>query len=210
MGQSRGASELDYSYVFVHLSNPDDNSLIRGRNVVQIGADGANSPVKSYSDIETFGWAYDRQGVVSSLDLDPSTMGEGTHTAWQRFLPEGPIAFLPVSILSTSLIRLLNESLVVSYRIRPLHSFGPLLQLMQHSSSPSQQKHFPTSSTSPSVSPMPNSPPFSRISSHFNPPPPLLSPIPPRSSHPSKRSTQTIYTQPTIPTSPPTPSHLSS
>lgn len=66
----------------------------------QIGADGYNSPVKAYSKIDTFGRAYDTHGVVASLQLAPGASYDGTHTAWQRFLPEGPIAFLPVSAIS--------------------------------------------------------------------------------------------------------------
>jgi ubiquinone biosynthesis monooxygenase Coq6 len=78
------------------------NSPLEHRRVlysfdVQIGADGYNSPVKAYSNIESFGWAYDRNGVVASVQVSPSNGGLGMTTAWQRFLPEGPVAFLPVS-----------------------------------------------------------------------------------------------------------------
>lgn len=63
---------------------------------MQIGADGYNSPVRTYSEIDTFGWAYNAHGVVGSVRVDVANMGDGMTTAWQRFLPEGPIAFLPV------------------------------------------------------------------------------------------------------------------
>ncbi|BGP41351.1 Putative ubiquinone biosynthesis monooxygenase [Rhodotorula kratochvilovae] len=69
-----------------------------------IGADGANSPVKSFSKIDTFGWAYDRHGIVATLAVDPLIPGEGMSTGWQRFLPEGPIAFLPLSDSHASLV----------------------------------------------------------------------------------------------------------
>lgn len=77
-------------------SNPADLALTFVL-CVQIGADGYNSPVKTYSKIDTFGWAYDIHGIVASLQIAPEAMGVGMTTAWQRFLPEGPIAFLPVS-----------------------------------------------------------------------------------------------------------------
>ncbi|CAO3643951.1 unnamed protein product [Cunninghamella echinulata] len=57
-----------------------------------IGADGANSPVRTYANIESLGWDYDAQGVVATLKLNSLEH----HTAWQRFLPTGPIAMLPM------------------------------------------------------------------------------------------------------------------
>jgi ubiquinone biosynthesis monooxygenase Coq6 len=41
------------------------------------------------------GWDYNAQGVVATLKLDPERP-ESKVTAWQRFLPTGPIAMLPV------------------------------------------------------------------------------------------------------------------
>ncbi|GAA5974492.1 hypothetical protein JCM11641_003254, partial [Rhodosporidiobolus odoratus] len=82
-----------------------EGKQIRAR--LLIGADGYNSPVKSYSEIETFGWAYDRHGVVASMEIEappPGREGEGMRTAWQRFLPEGPVAFLPLSDTHASLV----------------------------------------------------------------------------------------------------------
>lgn len=64
-----------------------------------IGADGINSPVRSFAGISTSGWDYDRHGVVATLELDPSsTNGSKPVTAYQRFLPGlgGPIAMLPL------------------------------------------------------------------------------------------------------------------
>lgn len=61
----------------------------------QIGADGINSPVRSFAKIDSLGWDYDAQGVVATLKLDPT---RPNNTAWQRFLPTGPIAMLPVSL----------------------------------------------------------------------------------------------------------------
>ncbi|KAF8242361.1 ubiquinone biosynthesis hydrox [Wilcoxina mikolae CBS 423.85] len=59
-----------------------------------IGADGANSPVRTFADIETRGWDYGRHGVVATLKLEGD--GAGEKTAYQRFLPTGPIAMLPL------------------------------------------------------------------------------------------------------------------
>lgn len=66
-----------------------------------VGADGINSPVRSFADISTDGWDYKRHGVVATLSLaDPDTpaVPPGIRTAYQRFLPAlgGPIALLPL------------------------------------------------------------------------------------------------------------------
>ncbi len=62
-----------------------------------IGADGPNSPVRQYAGIENYGWAYGRKGVVGTLRcMTPADPSEFGNTAWQRFLPTGPIAFLPL------------------------------------------------------------------------------------------------------------------
>jgi ubiquinone biosynthesis monooxygenase Coq6 len=74
-------------------------SLSGGRKLAArllVGADGANSPVRTFSGIGSRGWDYDRMGVVATLKMD----GEGRHLnkniAYQRFLPTGPVALLPL------------------------------------------------------------------------------------------------------------------
>ncbi|KIJ65128.1 hypothetical protein HYDPIDRAFT_89241 [Hydnomerulius pinastri MD-312] len=84
----------------VHLS---DGTTIRARLLV--GADGFNSPVRSYAGISSYGWAYDTQAVVATLNHPPRGAFQGpNHTAYQRFLPTGPIAFLPLSPTVSSLV----------------------------------------------------------------------------------------------------------
>mmetsp|Transcript_45323 Transcript_45323/g.114102 ORF Transcript_45323/g.114102 Transcript_45323/m.114102 type:complete len:528 (-) Transcript_45323:107-1690(-) len=65
-----------------------DGSVIYARLLV--GADGANSFVRSAAGIETIGWAYNQSAVVATL-----RMSKEHETAFQRFLPTGPIALLP-------------------------------------------------------------------------------------------------------------------
>ena len=60
-----------------------------------VGADGANSPVRSFAGIPSRGWDYNRHGVVATLQLDRPTSDE-EKVAFQRFLPTGPVALLPV------------------------------------------------------------------------------------------------------------------
>ncbi|KAG0336896.1 tRNA (cytosine-5-)-methyltransferase, partial [Podila humilis] len=64
-----------------------------------VGADGVNSPVRSFAKIESLGWDYSQFGLVATLQVDHHTStapDQGRGVAWQRFLPTGPIAMLPV------------------------------------------------------------------------------------------------------------------
>lgn len=60
-----------------------------------VGADGANSPVRTFADIPSRGWDYNRHGVVATLRTEPSS-SYNLATAYQRFLPTGPCALLPL------------------------------------------------------------------------------------------------------------------
>ncbi|KAF1808130.1 ubiquinone biosynthesis hydrox [Eremomyces bilateralis CBS 781.70] len=61
-----------------------------------VGADGANSPVRTFAGIESRGWDYGAHGVVATLQLADTPDPPETRTAYQRFLPTGPIALLPL------------------------------------------------------------------------------------------------------------------
>lgn len=80
------------------LVNLDNGASVRTRLLV--GADGFNSPVRTYSKIKSFGWSYDTQGIVATLEHAPIQ----NQTAYQRFLPTGPIAFLPISETASSMV----------------------------------------------------------------------------------------------------------
>ncbi|KIW07607.1 ubiquinone biosynthesis monooxygenase COQ6 [Verruconis gallopava] len=62
-----------------------------------VGADGANSPVRNFAGIESRGWDYGRMGVVATIQLEGEGWGGSEHKiAYQRFLPTGPVAMLPL------------------------------------------------------------------------------------------------------------------
>ncbi|OBZ66876.1 Ubiquinone biosynthesis monooxygenase COQ6, mitochondrial [Grifola frondosa] len=84
----------------VHLS---DGRVLRTRLLV--GADGLNSPVRAYAGIQSYGWAYDTHAIVATLNHHPQTSFQTPNTvAYQRFLPTGPIAFLPLSPTASSMV----------------------------------------------------------------------------------------------------------
>ncbi|KAF9577222.1 putative ubiquinone biosynthesis monooxygenase [Lunasporangiospora selenospora] len=72
-----------------------------------VGADGVNSPVRTFAKIESLGWDYSQFGLVATLkvDFDRATApGQGKGIAWQRFLPTGPVAMLPLNNGLASLV----------------------------------------------------------------------------------------------------------
>ncbi|KAI1368752.1 hypothetical protein F5Y08DRAFT_294738 [Xylaria arbuscula] len=85
--------ELDFrEWPIVHLHG---GKQLAARLLV--GADGANSPVRTFAGIESRGWDYGRHGVVATLELEGNGWaGDDTKIAYQRFLPTGPIAMLPL------------------------------------------------------------------------------------------------------------------
>jgi 2-octaprenylphenol hydroxylase len=67
-----------------------DGAVLGARLVV--GADGAASRVRALAGIATRGWSYEQQALVATV----ATELPHEETAWQRFLPTGPLAFLPL------------------------------------------------------------------------------------------------------------------
>jgi 2-octaprenylphenol hydroxylase len=68
-----------------------DGQTLRGRLLV--AADGRDSLVRELSGIETEGRDYDQRAIVANVR--PQEWHE--ETAWQRFLPTGPLALLPLA-----------------------------------------------------------------------------------------------------------------
>ncbi len=71
----------------------DDGSRVEG--TVAIAADGADSSLRTLSGIAVARQDYGQRGVVAYV----ATERPHAATAWQRFLPGGPLAFLPCSDL---------------------------------------------------------------------------------------------------------------
>lgn len=65
-----------------------------------VGADGSNSAVRRLAGITTRGWDHRQTAVVTVVNIS------GCHqaTAWQRFLPTGPLAFLPLANGACSIV----------------------------------------------------------------------------------------------------------
>ncbi|KAI1004652.1 hypothetical protein K3495_g3563 [Podosphaera aphanis] len=95
--------------ISIHLGEDSEAVDLRGWPLVQlsdgsrlaarllVGADGANSSVRAFAGIPSSGWDYEREGVVATLKLEGSKCTDDqSKTAYQRFLPTGPVAMLPL------------------------------------------------------------------------------------------------------------------
>ncbi|KAF7430776.1 putative ubiquinone biosynthesis monooxygenase [Pleurotus ostreatus] len=97
--------EEEGQWPLVKLAN---DRILRTR--LLIGADGFNSPVRSYARIPSYGWSYNTQAIVATMFHSPPSLYQNSlhTTAYQRFLPTGPIAFLPLSPTASSLVWSIN------------------------------------------------------------------------------------------------------
>ncbi len=82
----------------------DDGVRLNPRLV--IAADGADSPLRSMAGLEVQGHAYGQRAVVAYV----KTEQPHADTAWQRFLPSGPLALLPCAEGLGSIVWTLPDS----------------------------------------------------------------------------------------------------
>ncbi|CDS00409.1 related to Ubiquinone biosynthesis protein COQ6 and COQ7 [Sporisorium scitamineum] len=101
-----------------------------------VGADGPNSPVRKYAGIGDYGWPYERRGLVGTLRCRGVESGEPAvgHTAYQRFLPSGTIAFLPLSDSTGSMVWTLEPEVAAALTLLHRETAGsaeePLAKLI--------------------------------------------------------------------------------
>nr|GEU79928.1 FAD/NAD(P)-binding oxidoreductase family protein [Tanacetum cinerariifolium] len=76
------------------LANLAKLELSDGTNLyakLVVGADGSKSRVRELAGIKTTGWNYSQSAVICTVEHSAENF-----CAWQRFLPAGPIALLPI------------------------------------------------------------------------------------------------------------------
>ena len=87
----------------IQLELSDGESLTAA---LLVAADGAASPLRRLAGIATRGRDYEQSAVVAHLQTERSH----ENTAWQRFLPTGPLALLPLADGRSSLVWSLPEA----------------------------------------------------------------------------------------------------
>ena len=76
-----------------------------------IAADGRDSALRTMAGIDVTGWQYHQDGLVATVSTELSHQS----TAWQRFLDEGPLAFLPLKNGQCSIVWTLSSATSKSY-----------------------------------------------------------------------------------------------
>jgi 2-octaprenylphenol hydroxylase len=78
---------------------------------VLIAADERDSVLRQMAGIQTTGWEYKQDGLVATISTEKSHQ----NTAWQRFLPEGPLALLPLKNGDCSIVWTLKHETAQEY-----------------------------------------------------------------------------------------------
>jgi 2-octaprenylphenol hydroxylase len=135
--------ELEAEKAIVEL---EDGRRLNAKLV--IGADGAGSKSRKLAGIDTGGWAYGQHALVTHI-VTREPHGE---TARQRFLPSGPLAFLPLAdgrcsiVWSTSpdeaarLLELSDGEFLTALGQASDHMLGEVLECGQRAAFPLQMK----------------------------------------------------------------------
>ena len=92
---------------------------------VLVGADGANSWVRKQAGITLSSWAYQQNAVVCNVTTSESHQ----NACWQQFMPEGPLAFLPLADGQSSIVWSTTEEKSRLLLMMDEHSFNQELQL---------------------------------------------------------------------------------
>ncbi|MCW8930567.1 MAG: UbiH/UbiF/VisC/COQ6 family ubiquinone biosynthesis hydroxylase [Gammaproteobacteria bacterium] len=92
---------------------------------ILVGADGANSWVRKQAGITLSSWAYHQNAVVCNV----STSESHQNACWQQFMPEGPLAFLPLADGQSSIVWSTTEEKAESLLNMDEQSFSQELQV---------------------------------------------------------------------------------
>ncbi len=115
-----------------------------------IAADGANSQLRDWKDIKFKGWDYNQAGIVCTVTTEKSHQ----FTARQRFLPEGPLAFLPLadphqcsivwtnSTVEAELLEQLDDDAFKTVLAKQFeHQLGDIVSISQRAQFPLKLRH---------------------------------------------------------------------
>lgn len=72
---------------------------------MQVGADGGKSHVRELAGFGTTGWNYSQNAIICTVEHTIEN-----RCAWQRFLPAGPIALLPIGNKFSNIVWTMNPA----------------------------------------------------------------------------------------------------
>lgn len=100
----------------------DDGRVLKANLV--IAADGNDSALRKMAGIQVTGWDYGQHGLVATVTTELSHRA----TAWQRFLDEGPLAFLPLANGQCSIVWTLRSETAKAHLALPDADFLDVLE----------------------------------------------------------------------------------
>lgn len=121
-----------------------------------VAADGARSQVRQWAGFETREWDYHHHAIACTVECDQPHQA----TAWQRFLPAGPLAFLPLAdaqgeqrycsivwsakpALNAALMAMDDEAFCAALGEAFEHRLGSVVAVGRRFSFPLRQRHAP-------------------------------------------------------------------
>lgn len=78
----------------------------------QVGADGSKSRVRELAGIRTTGWNYSQNAIICTVEHTEENRG-----AWQRFLPKGPLALLPIGDRFSNIVWTMDPKETSNYKL---------------------------------------------------------------------------------------------
>ncbi|KAJ9541582.1 hypothetical protein OSB04_028088 [Centaurea solstitialis] len=97
------------------LANLAKLELSDGTNLyakLVVGADGSKSHVRELAGIKTTGWNYSQSAVICTVEHPAENF-----CAWQRFLPAGPIALLPIGDNFSNIVWTMSPKEAANHKI---------------------------------------------------------------------------------------------
>lgn len=91
------------------LELSDGNSLYAK---LVVGADGSKSRVRELAGIRTTGWNYSQNAIICTVEHTEENRG-----AWQRFLPKGPLALLPIGDKFSNIVWTMDPKESSNYKL---------------------------------------------------------------------------------------------
>ena len=120
-----------HEWVQCHIEQKaDQQPTIEAHCRLIVGADGSNSQIRSLAGLGSWGWEYRDAAIVATVQTDEESPNT---TAWQRFLPTGPVALLPLHGGYTSIVW--STTKIEAERIKKLNDeqFADELNFALHS-----------------------------------------------------------------------------